>query len=72
MLSAFGTVVRREPENVNPNLATGEIELSVDQLEILADAETPPFPIDEDVPVDESCACGTARWTCAARRCWRR
>ena len=42
------------PENVNPNIATGEIELSVEQLEILADAETPPFPIDEDVPVEET------------------
>ena len=54
VLSAFGTVVRREPENVNPNIATGEIELSVEQLEILDDAQTPPFPIDEDVPVEES------------------
>ena len=59
--SASGTVVRREPENVNPNLATGEIELSVDELEILADAETPPFPIDEDVPVDESAAAAPPR-----------
>ena len=42
------------PQNVNPNIPTGEIELSVEQLEILDDAETPPFPIDEDVPVDES------------------
>ncbi len=54
VLSAIGTVVRREPENVNPNIPTGEIELSVEQLEILADAETPPFPLDEDVPVDET------------------
>jgi aspartyl-tRNA synthetase len=54
VLSAFGTVVRREPENVNPNIATGEIELSVDELEILDNAETPPFPLDEDVPVDEA------------------
>jgi aspartyl-tRNA synthetase len=54
VLSALGTVVRREPQNVNPNLATGEIELSVDELEILDDAETPPFPLDEDVPVEES------------------
>jgi len=53
VLSAAGTVVRREPENVNPNLKTGEIELAVAELEILADAETPPFPLDEDVAVDE-------------------
>ncbi len=54
VLSATGTVVRREPQNVNPNLPTGEIEASVTELEILADAETPPFPLDEDVSVDET------------------
>jgi len=54
VLTASGAVVRRAPENVNPNLATGEIELSVDALEILADADTPPFPLDEDVSIDES------------------
>ena len=54
VISAFGTVTRREPQNVNPNLATGEIELSVSSLEILADAETPPFPLDEGAGVDEN------------------
>ena len=54
VLTATGSVVRREPENVNPNLATGEIELTVTELEILADAETPPFPLDEDTAVDET------------------
>jgi aspartyl-tRNA synthetase len=54
VISAFGTVARREPQNVNPNLATGEIELSVSNLEILADAETPPFPVDNGgAEVDE-------------------
>jgi aspartyl-tRNA synthetase len=53
VLTAAGTVVRREPENVNPNIPTGEIELAVDKLVVHADAETPPFPIDEDGPVDE-------------------
>ncbi len=54
VLSAAGTVDRRAPENVNPNLATGEIELVVAELEALADSETPPFPIDEDVAVEET------------------
>ncbi len=48
VVTAAGTVRRRAPENVNPNLATGEIELAVSAMEILADADTPPFPIDED------------------------
>jgi aspartyl-tRNA synthetase len=54
VITAAGTVARRAPENVNPNLATGEIEIAVTDMEILADAETPPFPIDEDGAVDEN------------------
>jgi len=54
VISANGTVNMRDPENVNPNLGTGEIELAVAELQILADAQTPPFPIDEDVAVDEA------------------
>ncbi len=53
VISAAGQVVRREPGKVNPNLATGEIELDVAAVETLAEAATPPFPVDEDGPVDE-------------------
>jgi len=53
VLSAVGEVVRRAPENVNPNIPTGEIEVQVAEVTQLAEAETPPFPIDEDTPVDE-------------------
>src|ERR1700755_3319921 len=41
VLSAAGEVVAREAGNVNPNLATGEIELSVTDAEHLAASETP-------------------------------
>jgi aspartyl-tRNA synthetase len=53
VISARGAVTRRDPQNVNPNLETGEIELAVSELEILADADTPPFPLDEAANVDE-------------------
>jgi aspartyl-tRNA synthetase len=54
VVAASGEVVRREPENVNPNLATGEIEIAVTELELLAESETPPFPLDDErVEVDE-------------------
>jgi aspartyl-tRNA synthetase len=54
VLSAAGEVVRREPGNVNPNLSTGEIELSVEAADHLAESPTPPFAIDDDGPVDET------------------
>jgi aspartyl-tRNA synthetase len=54
VLSASGVVTRRDPGNVNARLATGEIEVAVDRVEILADAQTPPFPVDEDGPVEEN------------------
>jgi aspartyl-tRNA synthetase len=54
VLSVRGTLVRREDGNVNPNLATGEVELQVAEMELLAGAETPPFPVDEDSYVDEN------------------
>ncbi|HXV05689.1 MAG TPA: aspartate--tRNA ligase [Solirubrobacterales bacterium] len=46
VLSAAGTVVRRSPETVNPELPTGGYELQVASAELLADAETPPFQIE--------------------------
>ncbi len=54
VISAAGEVVRRDPENVNPALPTGEVELAVAELEVLAESDTPPFPIDEEGPVDEA------------------
>jgi aspartyl-tRNA synthetase len=46
VLTATGTVVRRSEETVNPELATGEVELKVTEAERLADAETPPFQVE--------------------------
>ena len=54
VLSASGEITRREEGNVNPRLRTGEIELTVADAEHLAGSETPPFPLDEDVQVDEA------------------
>ncbi len=54
VVSVFGTVARRDPENVNPNIATGEVELAAAELELLAGSDTPPFPLEEGETVDES------------------
>lgn len=52
VLKIEGLTRRRLEGAVNPKLATGEIEIAVDNLEILNEAETPPFAIDEDANVD--------------------
>jgi aspartyl-tRNA synthetase len=54
VVSAEGEIVKRAPNQVNPHLATGEIEVHVRSLRCLATSETPPFPVDEDVDVDEN------------------
>ncbi len=53
VISAAGRLVHREEGTVNPDLPTGEVELAVSAFDLLADAETPPFQIDEDDPVSE-------------------
>ena len=53
VLRAEGEIVRREPENVNPDLPTGEVELQVDELEILSRSTPLPFQLDEE-GVDET------------------
>jgi aspartyl-tRNA synthetase len=53
VLQAEGEVVERAPENVNPGLPTGEVELQVDRLEILSRCPPLPFQLDEE-GVDET------------------
>ncbi|SFJ09511.1 aspartyl-tRNA synthetase [Paenibacillus sp. UNC496MF] len=54
VLAVRGQVVERDAETVNANLATGEIEVRVTEIEIMNAAKTPPFPIEDGVEVDES------------------
>jgi aspartyl-tRNA synthetase len=54
VVSVAGDVVRREPRNVNPDLPTGEIELQATGMELLAESLTPPFPLDEEIELDET------------------
>jgi len=53
VVSACGEVVLRGEGQVNQNIPTGEIEISITAMDVLAESETPPFPVDEDVEVDE-------------------
>jgi aspartyl-tRNA synthetase len=46
--------VRRRPEGtVNPDLATGEVEVAVDEVEVLSVADTPPFPVEDRTEASE-------------------
>jgi aspartyl-tRNA synthetase len=53
-ISIEGEVVRRPEGNENPDLPTGAIEVEATGLRILNPAETPPFEIERDRPVDET------------------
>lgn len=53
VIRVVGTVRHRPPGTENLNLPTGRIEVMVSAMEILNRAETPPFPIDSEVPVSE-------------------
>ncbi len=43
-----GTVAHRSGENVNPEMATGDIEIHVTEMSVLNRAKTPPFLVDGD------------------------
>jgi aspartyl-tRNA synthetase len=51
VISATGTVQKRS--SVNPNMATGEIEVLADKLEVLNKSETTPFVVEEEVKASE-------------------
>ena len=53
VLKVTGRVRARSEATVNPNMATGEIEVYGTALEILNGSETPPFQLDEHVTVGE-------------------
>jgi aspartyl-tRNA synthetase len=49
VLQAEGEIVGRDPDKVNPNMPTGEVELQVDTLRIVSRSEPLPFQVGEDV-----------------------
>lgn len=52
VVAVVGKVTERAG-GINENLATGEIEIRAAQLRILSEAETPPFPIEENSKTKE-------------------
>jgi len=49
-----GTVRRRPEGTVNAELPTGEVELTECEVEVLSQADPPPFPVDDRAEVDEA------------------
>ena len=52
VVGARGPVISRG-SNVNPKIPTGEIEISVEELEVLSEAQTPPFEIKDGIETNE-------------------
>jgi aspartyl-tRNA synthetase len=52
VLQATGEVLARSPETLNPKMATGEVELHVDELTIVSRSTPLPFQLDDE-GVDE-------------------
>ncbi|WP_375500420.1 aspartate--tRNA ligase [uncultured Jatrophihabitans sp.] len=53
VIQVVGEVKLREPHNVNPNIATGEIEVVAASLEVLNEAAPLPFQLDDYAGVGE-------------------
>ncbi len=53
VVQVTGEVTRRAPETVNPELATGAIELAIRALDVLSPADTLPFPVNADADIPE-------------------
>lgn len=50
VLAVKGKVMLRTPENINPNMETGKIEILAEEFRILSESEIPPFQVfDEGV-----------------------
>jgi aspartyl-tRNA synthetase len=53
VLKVKGTVRERPEGTVNANMKTGEIEVLVSHMEVLNESETPPFPVESEIEVNE-------------------
>ncbi len=54
VVAITGTVRKRTPDTINPNVSTGEVELVAEELKVLNEAKNPPFlPSDTTLPYEE-------------------
>ncbi|WP_371811517.1 aspartate--tRNA ligase [Sporosarcina sp. Te-1] len=53
VVELVGTVVERQENQKNPKLKTGAIEVQAEKVEIINEAKTPPFIIEDETDVNE-------------------
>jgi aspartyl-tRNA synthetase len=54
VLRVTGELRKRPAGTVNPNLPTGEVEVAAVDVAVVSTSETPPFPVEDRVEVDEA------------------
>ena len=54
VIRVSGKIALRPQGTKNPKLATGDVEIIADSVQILNQSKTPPFYINEDIEVDEN------------------
>jgi aspartyl-tRNA synthetase len=53
VVTVAGQVMARSVDTVNPNLSTGEVELSIAEIEVQSEAEPLPFPVNSEAETPE-------------------
>src|ERR1051326_3751117 len=53
VIAAIGKVRQRDADTINKNIATGEVEVMVDELKLLNESKLPPFLPSETGPINE-------------------
>jgi aspartyl-tRNA synthetase len=54
VIAVRGTLSKRSPETINPDLATGEVELVCQDLRLLNASAVPPFTIEDETEANEN------------------
>jgi aspartyl-tRNA synthetase len=54
VIAVQGTLAKRSPETINPDLGTGEVELVCKEVRLLSASAVPPFPIEDETDASEN------------------